>query len=168
MKPTQNTIIHILLGVAVLTAFALFYLLLAPPDQSGLSSPQWVLFAAFTLVLVLGAFGRSFLHRLRGLPPPKPLLPAEITYCILVTVIVCPLSILAILVCGPLGSVVIMLVPIAFILGPPRRVRGTASLSSSGEEADGRSSDDEKVKKGGCPGPARLDNREEGSRFPAE
>ena len=88
----QNTVIHILLGVAVLSALALFYLCLTPPDQSGLSSLQWVLFGAFALALMLAAFAPSLVRRLRGLPPPQPLSPSDISFCILVAVVGCALA----------------------------------------------------------------------------
>ena len=88
----QNTVIHILLGAAVLTGIALLCLLLAPPDQSGLSPSQWVLFAAIALVLVLAAFAPSLVRRLRGMPQPQPLSASDISFCILVTVAGCALA----------------------------------------------------------------------------
>jgi hypothetical protein len=116
----QNTVIHILLGVAVLPAIALFYLLLAPPDQSGLSSSQWVLFAGFAIALMLAAFAPSVLRRLRGLPSPQPLSPSDIRFTIAVATILCTLAFFAVLAFGPFGSLVIMLVPISFHLRFPR------------------------------------------------
>jgi hypothetical protein len=117
----QNTVIHILLGVAVLPAIALFYLLLAPPDQSGLSSWQWVLFAAFALALMLAAFAPTVLRRLQGLPPPQPLSPSDISFCILVAVVGCALALLGVhsgmwwmMVLG------IMLAPLSFMFRSPR------------------------------------------------
>ena len=88
----QNTVIHIVLGVAVLPAIALLYLLLAHDGQSGLSPSRWLLFAAFSLFLIVAAFAPSLVRRLRGLPAPQPLSPSDIRVCILVTVVGCALA----------------------------------------------------------------------------
>jgi hypothetical protein len=89
----QNTVIHLLLGVAILAAMALLYVLLSPADQSGLSPSQWVLFAAFAAALTLAAFAPSVLRRLRGLPPPQPLSPSDIRFSILVTAAGCAVAV---------------------------------------------------------------------------
>jgi hypothetical protein len=112
----QNTVFHILLGVAVLLAIALVYLGLATSDQSGLSSSQWVLFAAVALAGMLATFAPSVLRRLRGLPPPQPMPPSVIRFSIAVVAILCPLTCFAVWEWPAFGSLVIILVPIAFIL----------------------------------------------------
>jgi hypothetical protein len=88
VKPTQDTIIRILPGIALLGAITLRYLWF--PPHGGRSS-QWVVFGAI-LIFVLVAVGRRLLHRSKRLPPPQPLSPSEIGYCIIVTIVGCMLS----------------------------------------------------------------------------
>jgi hypothetical protein len=88
----QSTAIHILLGVAILPAIALFYVLLARHGRSGLSPWGWLLFAAFCLLLIVGAFAPSLARRWRGLPAPGPLSPSEVGAYILVAVASCLLA----------------------------------------------------------------------------
>jgi hypothetical protein len=116
----QSTVIDILLGAAVLPAIALLYFSLAAPGQLGLSSGRWALFAAIALALIVAAFAPSAVRRLRGLSPPQPLSPSHIRFAIAVSAILVPLAFFAVWEFGPLGSLVIMLVPIAFMLRFPR------------------------------------------------
>jgi predicted metal-binding membrane protein len=88
----QNTVIHILLGVAVLSAIALLYVLLARHGQSGLSPSGWLFFAALCLFLIVAAFAPSLVRRWRGLPGPEPLSPSDIGVYILVTAASCALA----------------------------------------------------------------------------
>ena len=83
MKPTQYTIIHVLLGLTVLLAIALLYMLLAPHSLSGLSPLALAVFLAAALALVLATFGPSLLRHRRSAPPP-PMSPADIRFSILV------------------------------------------------------------------------------------
>lgn len=85
MKPTQYTIIQVLLGLIVLVAIVLFYMLLAPHGLSGLSLLALAVFVAMALALVLAAFGPSLLRHWSGLSPPPPMSPADIRFSILVT-----------------------------------------------------------------------------------
>jgi hypothetical protein len=117
----QNTVIHVLLGVAVLAAIALLFVLLAAPDQPGLSSSQWVLIAAFALALTLAAFAPDVLRRLRGAPPPRPLTPSDIRFCILVTLAGCALGMFGVY-CGMWWLMVlgITLPSLSFMVRSPR------------------------------------------------
>ncbi|MCK4283957.1 MAG: hypothetical protein KAX44_06540 [Candidatus Brocadiae bacterium] len=110
----QNTVIHILLGMAVLAAIPLLYLLLAPHGQTKLSPSQWAMFGGLALALVLAVFVSSLLRRLRGPVPPQLLSPADIRFCVLVTVVTCALVFFGVWACGPLGSLAMMLVPLSF------------------------------------------------------
>jgi hypothetical protein len=112
----QNTVIHLLLGAAVLPAIGLLYLLLAHHGQAGLSPSGWALFAALSLMLILAAFAPSLVRRLRGLPAPQPLSPSDVRFSIALVAVLCPLTFFAVWAFGPFGSFVIMLVPIAFIV----------------------------------------------------
>jgi hypothetical protein len=117
----QNTVIHVLLGVAVLAAIALLYVLLAAPDQSGLSPSQWVLLAAFALALALAACAPSALRRLRGVPPPLPLTPSDIRFCVLATLAGSALGMFGVY-SGMWWLMVlgIMLPPLSFMVRSPR------------------------------------------------
>jgi hypothetical protein len=118
----QNTILTILLGVAVLLAIGLFYLGFS--DQSGLSASQWAWFAAFTLTLPLVVFAPIVLGQWRGTPPAPPLSQPDIRFYIAVVAVLCPLAFFAVWEWGAYGTFVIMLVPMAFILRSPRRGLG--------------------------------------------
>jgi hypothetical protein len=92
MRPTQNTVIHGLLGVTVLLAIVLLYLVLAHHGQPVLPPSRWILFGGVALALVLAAFLPSLVRRWRGLPPPQPLSPADIRLVIMVTLAGCALA----------------------------------------------------------------------------
>jgi hypothetical protein len=94
MKPTQNTVIHGLLGAAVLIAVVLLYLILSPtPNGQLMLSPSgWIVFGGAALALVLAAFLPSLVRRWRGLPPPQVLSPSDIRFCIMVVVVGCALA----------------------------------------------------------------------------
>jgi hypothetical protein len=117
-KMKQNTVIHILLGAAVLPAIASLYLLLARPGQPALSPSHWILFGGVAFTLVLAAFLPSVVRRLRGLPP-QPISAPDVRFSIALAAVVCPLAFFAVWTFGPFGSFVIMLVPIAFFLRSP-------------------------------------------------
>jgi len=89
----QNTVIHILLGVAVLLGIALLYLVLGLCSQTRLSPWEWILLGGVALALVLATFLPSVVGRLRGLPPPPPLSRSDIGSCIMVTVVGCALAV---------------------------------------------------------------------------
>lgn len=80
MKP--NTAIHLLLGVAVLTAMGLLYLIVIHPGQPGLSPSRWALFAVLSLILILAAFAPILVRRWRGLPAPQPPTPSDVRFFI--------------------------------------------------------------------------------------
>ena len=120
MKMKQNTVIHILLGVAILPAIACLYLILARPGRPMLSPSGWIWFGSAALALILAAFGPSLLRRMRGLPPPQPLSPSDIRFSMVLVVVLCPLTFFAVWTCGPFGSLAIMLAPIALILRAQR------------------------------------------------
>ncbi len=111
-----NTVIHLLLGVAVLTAMGLLYSILIHPGQPGLSPWRWALFAALPLIFILVTFAPSLVRRWRGLPAPQPPTPSDVRFFIALVVVLCPVAFFAVWAYGPFGSFVIMLVPIAFIL----------------------------------------------------
>jgi hypothetical protein len=83
----QNTIIHILLGVAVAGAIGLGYFLLRPYGGEGLSVSGWLLFAGVALVLIAAAFGPSLVGRMRGAPAPAVLSAADLRLCVLLVVV---------------------------------------------------------------------------------
>jgi hypothetical protein len=118
MKP--NTVIHTLLGTAVLTAVVLLYVLLARPSQPALSPQHWLLFGGGSLALVLAAFLPTVVRRLRGFPP-EPVSAADVRFSIALAAAVCPLVFFAVWGFGPFGSFLILLVPLASILRSSRR-----------------------------------------------
>jgi hypothetical protein len=120
----QNAAIHILLGVAVLSAIALLYVVLARHGQSWLSPSGWLCFAALSLFLIVAAFAPSLVRRWRGLPAPEPLSPSDIGVYILVTVMSCGLVFFAVL-SGMWWMMVLafMLPPLSFMFRRPRAQR---------------------------------------------
>ncbi len=89
MRPTQNTIIYAFLAAAVLLGMVLLYLMLAHHGQPMLSPSGWLVFVGAALTLLLAAFLPSLVRRLRSLPPPGPLSPSDIRFCIVVVVVGC-------------------------------------------------------------------------------
>jgi hypothetical protein len=121
MKLTQNTIIHVLLGAAVLTAIALLYLGLAHYGQMNLSPLGWTGFGTAALALVLGAFLPSLLRRWRGLPPPQPLSSSDIGFLVMVTIAAQALAVIGVFSeMWWLMTLGIMLAPLAIMLRFPR------------------------------------------------
>ena len=96
MRPTQNTIIHGLLGAAVLLAVVLLYMVLAHDGQPNLSPSGWGLLGGAALTLALATFLPSLVRRWRGLPPPPPLSPSDISFAIMVTVVGCALAVIGV------------------------------------------------------------------------
>jgi hypothetical protein len=89
----QNTVIHILLGVAVLLGIALLSLVLGLRSQMRLSLWEWILLGGVALAMVLAAFLPSVIGRFRGLPPPQPLSRSDIGSCIMVVLVGCALAV---------------------------------------------------------------------------
>ena len=96
MRPTQNTIIHGLLGAAVLLAVVLLYMVLAHDGQPNLSPSGWGLLGGAALTLALATFLPSLVRRWRGLPPPPPLSPSDISFGIMVSVVGCNLAVIGV------------------------------------------------------------------------
>jgi hypothetical protein len=114
--------------VAVLVGIALLYFLLAPPDQSGLSPSQVVLFLAIALVLVLAAFAPSVVRRLRGLRQAQLLSASDVGFCILVTVVGCALASFGVFLgIWWLTALAILLAPLSFIFRRPRVLRSVGN-----------------------------------------
>src|SRR3954471_23807350 len=104
----MNKVIHILLGVAVVLAFPIIYLLLLRPGQPTLSPLQWLLFGSMASALALGAFLPSILRQVRGLPQ-QPVSASHLRFSIVLAGLLCPLAFFAVWTFGPLGSLVICL-----------------------------------------------------------
>jgi len=116
MRLTQNAVIHGLLGATVLFAIVLLYLVLARHGQPVLPPSGGILFGGIALALVLAAFLPSLVRRWGGLPPPQPLLPADISLAIMVTLVGCALAFFGVfLEMGWLMAFAIMLCPLSFL-----------------------------------------------------
>jgi len=130
MRPTQNTVVHGLLGGVVLLAILLLYLVLVHHGQTVLSLSRWIVFGGIALALVLAAFLPSLVRRWRGLPPPQPLSPVDIRSVIMVTLVGCVLAFFgAFFQMSWLMAFAIMLPPLFFIrrnAQKPQRDRGNA------------------------------------------
>lgn len=109
----QNTALSILTGAAFLVALSLLYVLLAPLGRSMHSPVGWMAFGSIAMLLVVAVFAPMMAHRRRGASAPTPLTPADIRFTIALLVVVCPLVFWA---GGAYGSLVILLVPIAFLV----------------------------------------------------
>jgi hypothetical protein len=116
---TMNKATHILLRVAVVLAFPFIYLLLLRPGQPTLSPLQWLLFGSVAFALAVGSFLPSILRQVRGLPP-QPVSASVLRFSIALAGVLCPLAFFAVWTFGPLGSLVICLVPLAFAFRFPR------------------------------------------------
>lgn len=113
----QNTVIHILLGVAVLVAITLLFFLLPYPKQLW----QWILYVAIFFCLIAAAFSPSLINRWRKVPEPSSLSPADISFCILVTLAGCSLAFYGVLLnMWWLMTAGIMLPPLSFMFRNPR------------------------------------------------
>ena len=117
MKPTQNVIIHILLGLAVALAIVLLYLGLAQSGQSQLSPWQWAVFGGAALAIVMAAFTPTLVRRWRRLPPTPLLSQSDIGFCVMVALAGSVLAVLGVF-SGWLWLMTlgIMLAPLAFML----------------------------------------------------
>ncbi len=111
MKPTQSTVIHILLGAVVLTTLVLFYMLLAPAGHQGLSPLTWAAFGGGAIVLCLAVFLPSWLRMRAGLPATAPMSRADIGFVIIVTVIGMVITTMG----GSMGAMGILFAPMAFL-----------------------------------------------------
>jgi hypothetical protein len=123
MKPTQNTIIHALLGAAVLLAIALLYLLLVHNAQANNLSPvEWTVFGGAALALGLAAFVPSLLRRSRGLPAAPLLSRSDIGFCIMVALVGCVLAVVGVFSeMWWLMTLGIMLAPMSFMFRGSRQ-----------------------------------------------
>ena len=113
LKLSQNSVIHLLLGAAMLTAIVLLYFILAPLGGNGHSMAMWILFGAAALLLSIAAFGPSIYRARRGLPTAPPMSPSEIRTLSVIAVIGCVLAFFGM-------TVGIILAPLYFIF---RQVR---------------------------------------------
>ncbi len=109
----QNTVLSILTGAVFLITLSLLYLLLAPLGRSIHSPVWWMAFGSIAVLLVVGVFAPMLARRLRGASAPTPLTSADIRFTIALIAVVCPLAFWA---RGAYGSLVILLVPIAFLI----------------------------------------------------
>lgn len=128
MKPTQNTIIHVLLGAGFLAAIALLYQLLQP-SQRDRSPLEWVIFGCVALGLVAAVFAPSLVRRWRHQPPPPPLSASDIRRLVMVTLVGCALAVFGVA-SGMwwLTILGIMLAPLYFMpRGPRQRQSGRQS-----------------------------------------
>lgn len=107
--------IHILLGVAVLLALPLIYLVLLRPGQPMFPPSQWLVFAGAALALLLAAFLPGVVRRVRGMPP-QAVSPSDLRFGLAVAAVLCPLAFLAVWVMGPFGAFIIVLAPVALII----------------------------------------------------
>jgi hypothetical protein len=126
MKPTQNTIIHVLLGGAVLTAIALLYLLLTHREQTNnLSLVEWAVIGGAVLALVLAVFLPILVLRWRGFPAPQPLSRSDIGFCVMVFLVGSSLAVVGVfsemwwLMAAGIG-----LAPMAFMFRESRQHQG--------------------------------------------
>jgi predicted metal-binding membrane protein len=135
MRPTQNTVIHGLLGATVLLAILLLYLVLAHHGQPVLPPSRWILFGSIALALVLAAFLPSLVRRWRGLPP-QPLPPADISLAVMATLVGCALVLFGVFFeMWWLMAFAIMLPPLSFIwrnAPKQQRDRGNAGRDAQG------------------------------------
>jgi hypothetical protein len=114
-----NKVIYFLLGAAVLVAFPLIYLGLLRSGQTMLSPSQWRLFGGLALpVVVFAAILPIIIHRVRrarGLPP-EHVSASDLRFTIALIAVLCPLTFFAVWIFPVFGSLVIMVVPFAFII----------------------------------------------------
>ena len=118
-----NKVIYVLLGAAVLLAFPLIYLGLHRSGQAMLSPSQWLLFGGLALPVVLAALLPIIIHRVRrtrGLPP-EHLSASDLRFTIALIAVLCPLTFFAVWMFPVFGSLVIMVVPIAFVIRAQHR-----------------------------------------------
>jgi hypothetical protein len=138
MRLTQNTVIHGLLGATVLFAMVLLYLVLARHGGPVLLPSGWIVFGGIALALALAAFLPSSVRRWRGLPPPQPLLPADIGMAVMVTLVGCALAFFGVFFeMWWLMAFAIMLPPLSFIwrnAPKQQRDRGDAGRDLPGTE----------------------------------
>jgi hypothetical protein len=120
-----NKVIYILLGAAALLAFPLIYLGLHGRGQPPLSPSQWLLFGGLAFPVVLAAILPIIIHRVRrarGLPP-EHVSASDLRFTIALMAVLCPLTFFAVWMFGAFGSLLIMVVPFAFMIRAQRRSR---------------------------------------------
>jgi len=118
-----NKVIYGLLGAAVMPAFPLIYLVLAPRGHAPLSAAQWLLFGGLALPVVCAATLPIIIQRVRrarGLPPEHGS-ASDVRFAITLMAVLCPLTFFAVLAFGAFGSLLIMAVPFAFMIRAQRR-----------------------------------------------
>jgi hypothetical protein len=114
----MNKAFNTFLGAVGLIAFPIVYLLLRPAEPTRSPAP-WFWFGGTSLALALAAFLPLVVRRLRVLPP-HPVQSSDLRYSLGLAAVMMPLTFFAVWVLGPLGSLVILLVPIACILRSPK------------------------------------------------
>lgn len=115
----MNKILPILAAAFVVGA-ALLYFLIAVQGQTGLTPGQWALFGGIVLVLGAGVFLPIVLRRGQT-GAEHSVSRADLRFAIIVAAVLCPLAFAAVWMFGPMGSMVITLAPLAFIIRSPRR-----------------------------------------------
>ena len=116
-------VFYILVGAAVLLAFPLIYLVLLPPGQATLSPSRWLLFGSLSLAVLLAAIMPIIIYRVRqtrGLPP-EHVSASDLRFTIALMAVLCPLTFFAVWMFGAFGSLLIMVVPFAFMIRAQRR-----------------------------------------------
>ena len=116
-------VFYILVGAAVLLAFPLIYLVLLPPGQATLPPSRWLLFGGLALAVVLAAIMPIIIYRVRqtrGLPP-EHVSASDLRFTIALMTVLCPLTFFAVWMFPVFGSLVIMVVPVAFAIRAQRR-----------------------------------------------
>ncbi len=114
----SKKVIYFLLSAAALLAFPLIYLLMNGRGQPPLSPSRWLLFGTLAFPVVLAAILPMLIFRVRrarGLPPLQ-LSASDLRFTILLIAVLCPLTFLVVSLFPGFGSLVILLVPFAFII----------------------------------------------------
>src|ERR1041385_10307 len=113
----MNKALNILVGALITIGVALGFSGLATPTQSSLSILQWSLLAALLLLL---AIGLPIMRRSIRASQSTPSL-TDLKFALIVAVVLCPAPFFAVWTFGAFGSLVICLVPVAFIFRSSRR-----------------------------------------------
>ena len=124
-----NKVIYVILGVACLVGFALIYVLLIDRGQQTLLPSQWRIFAAFGLPVFLASVLPIVIYRVRRTPgsPPEGQSDSDLRFMLTLIAVLGPLTFLAVWMIPVFGSLVIMVVPIAYAIRSPRRRQTTAN-----------------------------------------
>jgi hypothetical protein len=118
-----NKLTYVLLGAAALLAFSLLYLVLLRSGHAMLSPSQWLLFGGLALPVVLAAIIPIVIRRVRRSRdlPREHISASDLRFTIALIAVLCPLTFFAVWMFPVYGSLLIMLVPIAFIIRGSRR-----------------------------------------------